>query len=346
MNGYEYKTAHLNLNSETEKNAFIQFLAEQDLTIDSKLEYTTVILKDERIIASGAVSGYVLKCIAVAKDHQGLGLTNRIVSDLISYQYHKGRNHYFIYTHPSNRIVFKQLNFSEITTLDNEVTLFENKPNGISDYLEMLLLLKQQGENIGSIVMNCNPFTYGHRFLIEEAAKQCDVVHLFIVEEEQSVFPSEVRYNLVVNGIKDLSNVHVHRAGKYIISYATFPSYFNKDSEKIIDNHARLDLKIFADIIAPALGITRRYVGQEPYCPVTSHYNKVMKETLPEKGIDVIEINRLQIQGVAVSASAVRKYFAEGQDKILSKMVPESTMTYLLSEDGKSIRENLRGKLK
>ncbi|EFA28598.1 ABC transporter, ATP-binding protein, partial [Haemophilus influenzae HK1212] len=38
----------------------------------------------------------------------------------------------------------------------------------------------------GSIVMNANPFTLGHRYLIEQALQQCDHLHLFIVGEDAS----------------------------------------------------------------------------------------------------------------------------------------------------------------
>lgn len=344
MSSYEYRISHLNMRSRSDKKSLCDFLKSQQLSFDSDLEYVVAITRDEQIVASGALAGKVLKCIAVTKEYQGLGLTNRIVTDLISYQYAKGRLNNFIFTHPANFSLFKQLNFNEVITLDNEVVLLESQPHGIDSYLEMLKLLKHQGPDIGAIVVNSNPFTFGHRYLIEKAAKECNFVHLFVVEENKSIFSFDTRYNLVARGVKDLSNVQVHRAGDYIISQATFPSYFFKDTKKIVTTHAWIDLKIFAEKIAPNLGICKRYIGHEPFCPVTNHYNSVMKEYLPTMGIDVIEIKRMENNGNPVSASRVRKLFAEERYDELRRLVPEITYKFLLSKEGQAIRKKIGGK--
>ena len=117
--------------------------------------------------------------------------------------------------------------------------------------------------------MNCNPFTYGHQYLIEYASKQMELVYVFVVEEDRSFFKFCDRYEMVQKGTKDLLNVFVVPSGKWVLSYMTMPVYFEKENKQDIKVDAQLDLEIFGRYIAPALGITKRFVGEEPYDSVT-----------------------------------------------------------------------------
>ena len=77
------------------------------------------------------------------------------------------------------------------------------------------------------------------------------------------------------------------------------------------------------------LGITKRFVGTEPFCAVTRAYNERMKQILPKYGVEVIEIPRIG----GISASLVRKAMAEGNLELVSKIVPETTMEYIRAEN-------------
>lgn len=114
--------------------------------------------------------------------------------------------------------------------------------------------------------MNANPFTLGHRYLVEQACKENDWLHLFMVSEDASYFPYAVRKRLIKEGTADLKNIIYHDSGPYIISSATFPSYFQKDDLAVIESHANLDLAIFVKI-AERLGIKARYVGRNRQVP-------------------------------------------------------------------------------
>ncbi len=81
--------------------------------------------------------------------------------------------------------------------------------------------------------MNANPFTLGHRHLVEQAAAQCDALHLFVVREDASFFPFSARLEMVRAGVAHLPNVVVHEGSQYIISRATFPAYFLKETGKV-----------------------------------------------------------------------------------------------------------------
>lgn len=190
---------------------------------------------------------------------------------------------------------------------------------------------RRQGK-IGAIVMNCNPFTKGHRYLIEQAASQVDYLYVFVVQEDKSVFPFEDRIQMVNAGTKNLANVLVLPSGDYIISQKTFEQYFTKDQVETVDD-MDYDVHIFGEVVAKEFGITVRFVGEEPYDKVTHKYNETMKRILPEYDIEVVEIPRISnAEGEIISASKVRKYLQEHNIEALQSMLPDSTLEYLLGE--------------
>ena len=189
--------------------------------------------------------------------------------------------------------------------------------------------------------MNANPFTLGHRYLAETAAAACDTLHLFLVSEDASLVPFSVRKELARAGTAHLDNVTLHDSGPYIISSATFPSYFLKDEAAVIDGHARLDLAVFVRI-ARALGITVRYVGEEPASQVTGIYNQVMASQLPRTGIDCVIVPRLAVSDEAVSASTVRRLIQQGRLEEIRPLVPESTYAYFTSPEAQPVIDRIR----
>ena len=182
---------------------------------------------------------------------------------------------------------------------------------------------------IGSIVMNCNPFTNGHRFLIEESLKYVDYLIIFVVEENQSDFTFDERFALVNMGVSDLQNVMVVPSGQFILSQKTFPEYFLKVEDEDIIKNVEYDITLFAEHIAPRLNITYRFVGQEPQDAVTNEYNKAMKRILPQKGINIIEIPRKENDDGVISASLVRKYLEDDNCTDLKELIPKSTWEIL-----------------
>ena len=185
----------------------------------------------------------------------------------------------------------------------------------------------------GSIVMNCNPFTLGHRYLIEYAASKVNNLYIFVVEENCSYFSFYDRLNLVRQGTADIKNVIVLPSGNFIISATTFPGYFYKDNLKEAKIDCSNDLNVFAQYIAPALNIKIRFAGEEPLDPVTNQYNEGMKEILPQYGIEFYAIPRKEDdEGTGViSASRVRRYFEKGEFAEIKKIVPPTTYEYLVT---------------
>ena len=190
--------------------------------------------------------------------------------------------------------------------------------------------------------MNANPFTLGHLYLIEKASKENDILYLFIVSEDKSIFPFNIRKKLVIEGTSHLKNIIYHDSGPYIISSATFPSYFQKDENDVIESHANIDLEIFVKI-AKNLDINVRYVGEEPKSIVTGIYNKIMETKLPQYGIKCIVVPRKnENSGEIISASNVRKLIKDGDFDKIKEMVPECTYKYLISPEAKYVIEKIK----
>ena len=312
------------------KRLWQEFLAKAGLEADEQVERTALIWENGELIATGSRQDNLLKCIAVSNDHQGEGLTGTLLTQLRQDAFSAGHNHLFLYTKPRNKFMFSSLFFYPIAQT-KDVLLMENKQNGIEGFLAGLPVPTSEG-TIGAAVMNCNPFTKGHRYLIETAAAECDHLYIFVLSEDKSFFSAEDRMELVKRGTADLPNVTVLPTGPYLISSATFPTYFLKEQSQAEQIHCLLDIEVFCKYYAPKFGITRRYVGTEPLCAVTNQYNEALAAFLPEKGIELRQLVRKEIDGTPVSASAVRAALEQKDSETLRKIVPQTTFDYLTTK--------------
>ncbi len=205
----------------------------------------------------------------------------------------------------------------------------EEIPEGLLKYVDSLLPYRKTGKN-GCIVMNCNPFTLGHRYLIEYASQQVDNLYIFVVEEDKSAFKFSDRFTLVKEGTKDLENVTVISSGKFIISALTFKAYFEKGEKQDVVVDTSNDLNIFGRYIAPALDITVRFAGEEPLDKITKQYNSNMKLLLPKYNVQFVEIPRKESGEEVISASRVRKLLDDKNFDAIAKLVPPTTLEFLL----------------
>ena len=325
-------------------------LISEGIRRDANLDYTCGMYDDEmHIIATGSCFGNTLRCFAVSHEHQGEGLMNSIVSHLIEFQFSRGNTHLFLYTKCNSAKFFGDLGFYEIARIDGQIVFMENRKTGFQNYLRTFakdslpegLTAETPTRKIAALVMNANPFTLGHQYFVEKAAAENDLLHLFIVSEDASLVPFKIRKQLVMKGTAHLKNICYHDSGPYIISNATFPSYFQKDENAVIESHAMLDLTVFTQI-ATVLGITRRYVGEEPTSLVTGIYNRIMSEKLPEQGIECIVVPRKTCEDTPISASNVRLALQNGDYDTISKLVPQTTLDYFKSPEAIPVIERIR----
>lgn len=338
----DYMITQINPSDKYSNRLVNELLTAEGIRRDANLDYTCGMYDDEmNLIATGSCFGNTLRCMAVSHTHQGEGLMNSIVSHLIEVQFSRGNTHLFLYTKCDSARFFGDLGFYEIARINGQIVFMENKRTGFSGYLNSLEKQKKSAPRIAALVMNANPFTLGHQYLVEKAASENDILHLFIVSEDASLVPFSVRKKLVMEGTAHLKNIRYHDSGPYIISNATFPSYFQKDEQAVIESHAMLDLTVFTKI-ASALGINRRYVGEEPTSLVTGIYNQIMSEKLPENGIECVIVPRKENKGAVISASTVRQALKEENWPLLAELVPETTLNYFKSPDARPVIDKIQ----
>jgi [citrate (pro-3S)-lyase] ligase len=324
------------------KERITAFLAGFGFRYEENIELSVILERSGNIVGTGSISGAVLKAIAVIPDLQGEGLLAKIVTLLLKEELKRERDPVFVLTRPEEAVKFRSLGFRELVSVKPHIALLEFGSNGIDHYLEGLRKAKIKNvARAASLVVNCNPFTLGHRFLVEKASRENDWVYIFVVTEDRSLFPTSVRYELVREGTRDLENVSVLEGGSYIISSATFPAYFTRDRD-LAKVQGLLDAELFAAYIAPAMGITRRYVGTEPYCESTLQYNQALKSVLPARGVALQEVQRKEIGEAPVSASTVRGLIRKSQWPEIKHLVPVSTYTFLRSKAAALIIEKIK----
>ncbi|MCD8009493.1 MAG: [citrate (pro-3S)-lyase] ligase [Lachnospiraceae bacterium] len=338
----EYSLSQITPSDRRSRRLMDALLEKEGIERDKNLDYSVGLFdEDYNLAATGSCFKNTLRCMAVDSSHQGEGLLNRVVSHLMDYQFERGNRDLFLYAKCDSAKFFRDLGFYEIARVEGKVVFMENRRTGFSDYLDSLTRPEAAGERVASVVMNANPFTLGHQYLLERAAAENDVVHVFVVSEEASLIPFSVRYDLVQRGSAHLNNLIYHPTGSYIISNATFPSYFLKDADVVIESHARLDIQVFKKIAA-ALGIRRRYVGEEPFSQVTGIYNRIMKKELDAEGIFCEIIPRRTDGSTAISASKVRLAIQEDRLDDIRNVVPASTYEYFASPEAEPVIARIR----
>ena len=340
-----------------------QFLDDNGLRLDDVDYYATLVDETtDEIVAGGGLKGGIIKCVAVADGHKGEAVANQIVSHLIAQANADGHQCVKLFTKPQNRQMFESMSFRLLAEAPKAI-LMETGIGGIKRYSEELRVkneerrVKSEESNCehhhitsttpqpvklhhltsstpqpivppsGIIIMNCNPFTLGHRYLIEQAAQQVDTLYILVVREDCSMFSYDERKAMIVRGVAHINNVVVCNGSEYSISATTFPTYFLKCLSDASDTQMTLDIDLYRRHIAPALGATVRFVGTEPDDPLTRRYNELMKSMLP----DVREVARLQQSGVAVSASRVRKAIVENHLAQAARLVPPTTVPYIVA---------------
>ncbi|AZZ61167.1 [citrate (pro-3S)-lyase] ligase [Oenococcus sp. UCMA 16435] len=294
----------------------------------SKVDETIALFEDRRMLATGSLAGNVLKYIAVESEGSSSEF-NTILSQLTNLAAGKGIFHLFVFTKPKYSKAFQFIGFKELAQ-SSDAALLESGDYLIGDYLAELPRVVNQGEKkIAGIVMNANPFTKGHRYLVEKAASENDYVYVFVVSTDASLFNSEERLQLVKKGTTDLKNVFVVSGGDYMVSYATFPAYFLASDQTVIEYQTTLDALIFKNQIAPALNIQTRFLGEEPFSKTTGIYNQVLKKVLPPiVAVKIIPRAKTQFKTI-ITATKVRQLIAKNNLVPLKQFLPSTTIKYV-----------------
>jgi [citrate (pro-3S)-lyase] ligase len=317
-----------------------RLIESQGLTFEEGFDELVGAYDTGRLVAVAARAGYVLKMFAVDDSRQGGEALGALVTTLTALGRAAGHDAFLVFTRPEHAPSFEYCGF-RLLVATRDVALLECG-GGLERYLDGHRHLRRDGAN-GAVVVNGNPFTRGHQYLVETAAAEVATLYVFIVREDRSVFPFAVRYRLAGEATRDLPNVVLLDTSRYAVSAATFPSYFLRRNDVKARLQMEVDVRLFAAHLAPAFGITKRFVGHEPYCGTTAGYNRTMNDVLPQYGIGLVEVERTAESGRFISATDVRAALAAGDLAAAARLVPPTTLAFLNSAAGQEIARALRG---
>lgn len=330
-------------------------LQQAGIRLDPLVDWSLALYAENEMLATGSCFRYTLRSIAVEAEHRGSGLMARLITELEKEAARRSLDRLMLVSQPKDRKLFSAVGFTALAETGRGVTLMENSA---ALFLDFLKKLEADFNNLpspatspirrASIVMNANPFSKGHRFLVESALKECDQLLLLVLSDESdNGFTFDQRFEMVRLGCADLPQVLTAAGGPYAVSTASFPSYFYPPSELdenslFLNDEAELDAALFTRI-AQHLGISIRFVGSEPLSAITNFYNRVLSRELADLGIELRVIERLRQNGEAVSASRVREFLKNKNYSAAEKLLPPTTWAFLMHLAGgctKSAPEN------
>ena len=334
---------HITSAYTADREKWLGLLTQAGIKPENTIEEVFGLFDGDRLAATAARFRNIIKCVAVAEAYQGSNVFNELIGGVYNEVFEKGYASCFVYTKKDAKDAFGHLGFREIEHVDDKLYFMEHAVSGFQDYIKNLNNCRRIGQNAevtsskgeenrqAAIVMNANPFTIGHLHLVTQASMANETVHLFVLSEDMSAFSTVVRTELVKQGTAHLKNVILHPTSDYMVSAATFPAYYLKECDDTTEIQARLDARIFMNHIAPALGITVRYVGTEPFSVATGIYNDALKKEFGG-ALELVVLDRVCVGQEVVSASTVRKLLAAGELEEAGKLVPPTTYRYFLSE--------------
>lgn len=322
-----YTCVRMNVENRSVRDRLIKFLADFELSYEPLDSLYVVIDSNDKWYATGGRSGNVLKGFAVLDEYRSEGFFDMILSSLVTESYKYGLESLYVFTKREYSLIFKSFGFVELSHTTGS-SLLMRSDLGVDKMLDELCIEIEPETRVGAIVMNANPFTNGHRYLVEVASSKVDRLIVFVVQNDASVFSFKDRFEMVSRGCAEFNNVQVVPSTDLIISQATFPSYFIKEKELISSEHAKIDAGVFKRFFVPKFNIGVRFLGSEPIDRSTAIYNEVLTNTLPpECEVEVVE--RLKSNDTVISASVVRKLLKEGRIEEITKYVPKTTYDYL-----------------
>lgn len=325
---------------EEEQQLLISFLSKNNLEYEYDIDFSILVYDNDQLIATGSLANNIMKCFLVIEKYKGKNVTNLIFKYLVDILYSRNVHHFFVFTLPRNEKIFLSLNMKRVVKTMNTVLLESGEH--ISDVLTRLKINYDISNNKKAcLIINANPMTLGHQYLIETAAKENKEVIVFVVSEDLSSFPFSDRFKIIKEATKHLDNVKVLPSLSYLVSRITFPKYFLKEDQLIQDEQTLVDVLVYKEYYAKIFKINLRYLGEEPFSYNTSKYNKVLQDYL---GQNVKIVKRLEHNKKAISASQVRKLMKADKIEKLKDLVPQATYDFLLSDKGKEIIKKVQSK--
>ncbi|WP_342269301.1 hypothetical protein [Spiroplasma endosymbiont of Aspidapion aeneum] len=328
-----FEIEELDLTNSQKYNELSEFLLRFDLKIDN-IDYTIVFRDDNNIIATVSKYGNLIKCSAICEKYTGRNLLNTLITKMFYKINEEGYDCSFLITKISNKSKFEQIGLYKVYQNDN-IIFFTNNYEKLKKYERYLFDIskKNDREKAAAVVVNANPLSKGHDYLINTAATQNELVYIIPVYEDVSFFTYKERVEMIRNSIKKYDNVYLLEGSEFLISKSTFPSYFLNQEKEIVEEQSKLDAGLFWQIYCKNLNIVNRYVGEEPFSRTTNIYNYVLEEFLKSKKIKLNIIKRLEVDGKPISASQIREAILNQDIELLKKYCLDTNIDFISSKE-------------
>jgi [citrate (pro-3S)-lyase] ligase len=321
-----------------ERDIQIALLEKHNLDYEFNIDYAVLVYdEDDKLIATASLARNVMKCFLVLEESQGNQVMTKMYEHLLDVLNERNIDHYFVYTMPQNEELFEQLGMHVLVRTMNTVLLEGGK--NIKDVLQELKeKYHLDNRKKHCVIINGNPMTLGHLYLIETAAKNTEQLLVFVVSEDASSFPFVDRFNIIKKATEHIENVVVLPTMNYLVSKITFPKYFLKEDQLIDSEQTLIDVLIYKEYFVKFFNIKKRYLGEEPFSYNTNKYNQVLKQYM-NGHIEIIP--RKAIGENIISASKVRKLLKANKLEKVAAYVPKATYDYLKSPDGQNVINHL-----
>jgi [citrate (pro-3S)-lyase] ligase len=314
------------LTSLADRRAARSLVERCDLRFEDGFEDLVGIFDAGRLAACGVRAGRILKMLVVAPEFRGTGLIGDIVTELMRLGREAGCEGFFIFTRPCTATAFTSLGFKPLVSHEKAVLLEHG--NGLVSYFRARASLVRSGAN-GAVVVNADPFSLGHQYLIEHASTLMSTVYVLVPSEGRFVLPLPARLELARRGTAHLPNVVVTDTGPYLLSSATFPGYFLKPGDQPDQIQLEIDVDLFGQHIAPMFHIRTRLVGTEPLDPTTRSYTQTLRQRLGRWDVRLVEIERKRLGEHWINTRYVNHALARGDWRQVEACVPPTTLAYL-----------------
>lgn len=320
-----------------ERATQIGMLERYNLEYEYDIDYAVLVYDEDKLVGTASLARNVMKCFLVVEEAQGMQVMTKMYEHLLEVLEEREIDHYFVYTMPKNEDVFELLGMHVLVRTMNTVLLEGGRH--IKDVLESLketYYLDNRKKHC--VIINGNPMTLGHLYLIEEAAKNTEQLLVFVVSEDASSFPFADRFEIIKKATAHIDNVVVLPTMNYLVSKITFPKYFLKEDQLIDAEQTLIDVLIYKEYFVKFFNIKKRYLGEEPFSYNTNKYNQVLKQYM-NGHIEIIP--RKAIGENIISASKVRKLLKANKLDKVREFVPEATFDFLQSKKGQSVINHL-----
>lgn len=325
------------LHTQSQRQDVQALLEAQGLSYETNVDETALLYDEAGLLATASMASNVIKMVAVRQGEEGQDHMAKVLTAVIKRLSEANHTHTFLYTRPGQESYFKPYGYQ--TILATHTVAFMERGGSIRRFLSEQATRLPKASNVGCIVINANPLTLGHAHLIDTLAAHHDLGLIFVVAEDHSVFPYALRDHLVRAYAERYPHLVVLSTGPYLVSKASFPSYFLNEDTLHATAHASLDVALYQQFFRPYFNLQARYVGEEPFSPTTDHYNRVMKDALNEH---LKILPRKTHHHEPISASKVRALLRDDRLDEACALVPDVVAQYLKSPEGADLRETLK----